>query len=191
MLKVNYFVTSHSITLYWDKPYQLPVEYIFGVYVNGTKVGEAVKTHYTVSGLDADKAYPVQITLKGNGQEEEAASEVLMITTGREKKKIDITSEPDCAVGDGITMNTVVLQQAIDDCDVNSMVYCPAGVYLTGALKLHSDMEIYLEEGAVLQGTSDPKDYLPRIHSRFEGYEMECYSSLLNLGELDHESDYN
>ena len=31
MLKVNYFVTSHSITLYWDKPYQLPVEYIFGV----------------------------------------------------------------------------------------------------------------------------------------------------------------
>lgn len=191
MLAVKYFVTSHSITLYWNKPYELPEEYIFTVYVNDVKVGENVKTHYTVRGLEADKAYQVQITLKGVGLEEKNVSEILTIATGKEKRRIDVTGEPYRAVGDGVAMNTVALQQAIADCDGDSVVYFPAGIYLTGALKLHSDMELYLEEGAVLQGTSNPEDYLPRIHSRFEGYEMECYSSLLNLGELDHNSDYN
>ncbi len=191
MLAVKYFVTSHSITLYWNKPYELPEEYIFTVYVNDVKVGENVKTHYTVRGLEADKAYQVQITLKGVGLEEKNVSEILTIATGKEKRRIDVTGEPYRAVGDGVAMNTVALQQAIADCDGDSVVYFPAGIYLTGALKLHSDMELYLEEGAVLQGTSNPEDYLPRIHSRFEGYEMECYSSLLNLGELDHDSDYN
>lgn len=62
---------------------------------------------------------------------------------------------------------------------------------MTGALRLHSNMELYLEEGAVLQGTADPEDYLPRIPSRFEGTEMECYSSLLNLGTLDHAAGPN
>lgn len=191
MFKVNYFVTSHSITLYWDKPYELPTGYVFGIYVDGVKAGDAVKTHYTLENLEADRAYQIQITLKGDAVPEEAASESLTVTTGQEKRMIDVTKAPYCAVADGNTMNTSVLQQAMNDCDADSVVYFPAGVYLTGALRLHSDMEIYLEEGAVLQGTTNPDDYLPRIHSRFEGYEMECYSSLLNLGELDHDSDYN
>ena len=66
------------------------------------------------------------------------------------------------------------------------MVYVPAGTFLTGALTLHDHMELYLEEGAVLQGSSNPEDYLPRIPSRFEGTERECYQSLLNLGVMDH-----
>lgn len=49
----------------------------------------------------------------------------------------------------------------------------PEGVFLTGALRLHSDMELYLEEGAVLQGTAEVSDYLPKIKSRFEGIEMD------------------
>ena len=53
---------------------------------------------------------------------------------------------------------------------------------------MHSDMELYLEEGAVLRGTEVPDDYLPRIWSRFEGREMETLSGLLNLGELDHKA---
>lgn len=66
------------------------------------------------------------------------------------------------------------------------MVYVPAGTFLTGALTLQDHMELYLGEGAVLQGSSNPEDYLPRIPSRFEGTERECYQSLLNLGVMDH-----
>ena len=43
------------------------------------------------------------------------------------------------------------------------------GRFLTGALRLHSDLEIYLAKGAVLQGTTNIHDYSPRIPSRFEG----------------------
>lgn len=191
MLQVKYFVTDKSITLYWNKPYDLPQEYIFEVYVNGSKAGENVKTHYTLEELAAETEYQVQIALSGKAVESSFVSERLLITTAGEKTKIDVTGAPYHAAGDGRTMNTAVLQQAIDDCDADSVVYVPAGIYMTGALKLHSDMELYLEEGAVIQGTAIPEDYLPRIHSRFEGYEMECYSSLINMGDLDRHSGYN
>ena len=191
MLNINYFVTNDSITLYWDKPCGLPEDYCFGIYVDGLRIGESTKTHYTVKGLQAITSYKVQISLFGKDVEEYFVSEELTIVTVKVKKKLDVTAAPYFAVGDGKIMNTVALQQAINDCDGDSVVYIPAGTFITGALRLHSDMELYLEEGAVLQGTANPEDYLPRIPSRFEGYEMECYSSLLNLGEMDHDSDYN
>lgn len=110
----------------------------------------------------------------------------LTVRTTPTKQKLDVTAAPYFAVGDGKTLNTAALQKAMDDCRENECVYFPAGIYMTGALRLHSNMELYLDEGAVLQGTAEPEDYLPRIPSRFEGTEMECYSSLLNLGTLDH-----
>jgi len=190
MMTINYFVTENSITLYWDKPDELSGEYLFEVYLNGAKAGETHKTHYTARELEADRVYPVQVVLKGATCENET-SNIVNITTGKVKRKINVAEAPYHAVGDGLVMNTAALQQAIDDCDGDSVVYFPAGVYLTGALKLHSDMQLYLEEGAVLQGSSKPEDYLPKIHSRFEGYEMECYSSLLNLGDLNHNDGFN
>lgn len=115
----------------------------------------------------------------------------LRLTTEKAGRRIDVTQAPYRAAGDGKTVDTAAVQKALDDCGVGETVYFPAGTYLTGALRLHSDMELYLEEGAVLQGTDAPEDYLPRIWSRFEGVEQECYSSYLNLGELNHEEGYN
>ena len=102
-----------------------------------------------------------------------------------------MTKAPYMAAGDGVTMDTRAIQRAIDDCGAGDVVYLPGGIYKTGALRLHSNMELYLEEGATLQGTDNPEDYLPRIWSRFEGTELSCYSSLLNMGELDHKSGAN
>ena len=51
-------------------------------------------------------------------------------------------------------------------------------------------MELYVDKGGVLQGTSEVKDYTPKIWSRFEGEEMECYRSLLNIGTLDNKAGY-
>ena len=107
-----------------------------------------------------------------------------MVRTPKRKRRIDITQAPYLAKGDGKALNTAAIQQAIEDC--KEVVYVPAGTFLTGALTLHDHMELYLEEGAVLQGSSNPEDYLPRIPSRFEGTERECYQSLLNLGVMDH-----
>lgn len=50
----------------------------------------------------------------------------------------------------------------------------PVGTFLTGALTLHSDIELYVDSGATLQGLDKAEDYLPKIKSRFEGIEREC-----------------
>lgn len=181
---LNVAVTDNSITLYWDK---YEIEDMYFVYCGDTFGGCTEKTHFTIENLEEDKEYLLRVAVEDpqNIQLEKR------VRTAKKKNRIDITKEPYLAKGDGATRNTNAIQKAFDDCTGEDVVYIPAGVFLTGALRLHSDMEVYLEEGAVLQGTDKVEDYLPRIHSRFEGIEMECYSSVLNMGELNHEDGYN
>lgn len=181
-------VTSDSITLYWDKSEKAGTHWRYDIYVDETKVGDTDKTHFTIEALRPKQEYDIRVEAS-DGLTVVAVCEA-RISTQKEKKKLDVTAAPYHALGDGEHMNTQAIQQAIDDCGAEDMVYIPAGVFKTGALCLHSDMELYLEEGAVLLGTENPEDYLPRIRSRFEGIEMECYSSLLNMGSLDHEAGY-
>ena len=183
---------TDSITLYWERP-----EGCFGtqyqVFLGETLVGSTQKTHYTISDLKVDTSY--EITVKGLYELQQQTTQTITVHTAKRTITIDITKEPYNAVNDGETLNTKAIQSAIDDCPEGGCVYIPAGVFMTGALRLHNDMELYLEKGAILQGTANPEDYLPRIWSRFEGTEMECYSSLLNLGVLDpvgmHRADYD
>lgn len=177
---IHSLVTDTSITIWWEKPALPPSRY--QIFLDDTLTQTTDKTHTFLSGLTADHLYIIRI---------EPLNLKLELRTSAARRRLDVTKAPYFASGDGNTMNTHTLQQAIDSCGKDDVVYFPAGIYMTGALRLHSNMEIYLEEGAVLQGTDNPEDYLPRIHSRFEGTEMECYSSLLNLGELDHTSGPN
>ncbi len=211
---INTIVFDDRIILYWDRPSRqffrsledslgLPydrVESSYRIFLDGAEIGSTAKTHFTIEDLTPDTEYLLRIihTVSGETEErgkaegrEETCDSVLLVRTSKPKKRIDVTKAPYHAVGDGQMMNTKALQQAFDDCDESSLVYIPEGIYMTGALRMHSDMELYLEENAVLQGTDRPEDYLPRILSRFEGTEMFCYSSLLNLGELDHSGGYS
>ena len=186
----KYFVTDQSITLYWDKPDCASVNIKYRVSLDGEAVLETNKTHCTINNLSASREYRINV----NAFEDEKAVlniEYGCICTARKKNRIDVTKPPYNAAGDGVTLNTIAIQHAIDACTYDDVLYFPPGIYMTGALKLHSDMEVYFEDGAVLQGTSRVDDYLPRIHSRFEGIELSCYSSVLNMGDLDHDSGYN
>lgn len=183
-MTINYFVTSSSVTLFWDKPYEADKNTVYEIFVNGKKQGETPKTHYTVKELSPEQNLDIEVKSSvGVGKTE--------VSTAKARRKIDVTEAPYFAKGDGKAMNTATLQKAIDDATAEDMIYIPSGVYMTGSLRLHSDMEIYLEEGAVLQGTENPEDYLPRIWSRFEGTELSCYSSVLNIGELDRNGGYS
>lgn len=184
-------IYDDTITLYWDKPEQVPAQHYYEVWKDGNLEGTTDKTHFTLSKLVPQTTYTVEVKLFDKEGTVMARSESLQLTTDIKKEKIDVTKAPYFASGDGSTMNTAALQKAINDCGQNQAVYLPSGVYLTGALRLHSDMELYLEEDAVLQGTENLEDYLPKIKSRFEGIENESYSSLLNLGNLNHEDGYN
>ena len=191
---IRNIITDDSITLYWEKIAEIPTGCSYEILLNGKTVGTTDKTHYEVEGLQPRTVYELQVIGRENNRADAPvlfASKVMKLETGKAKKMIDVTLAPYYAAGDGQTMNTKALQAAFDACGSDEAVYLPAGIYMTGALRMHSDMELYLEEGAVLQGTDVVADYLPKIKSRFEGIENESYSSLLNLGELDRDGDYN
>lgn len=61
------------------------------------------------------------------------------------------------AVGDGIQLNTVAIQAAIDDCGKNGggTVFIPCGTYLAGSIHLKSNINLYFETGAKLLGSKD------------------------------------
>lgn len=190
VIRVENLITSSAVTLYWEKPENCREDSNYFIYQDNMPKGSTGNTFFTVDYLEPDTEYVFYVCMKA-GHEILAESEKITLKTCRKKRKLDITKAPYFCAGDGETVNTKALQQAIDDCTAEDMVYIPEGIFLTGALRLHSDMELYLGKGAVLQGTDEVEDYLPKIWSRFEGTEMECYSSLLNLGELDHKGGYN
>lgn len=179
---------TKMIVLYWD----LPENYVSGnkynIYIDGIHIGETFKCHFKVCDLVPNTSYEFAVEMAG-----ETLYSIGNITcsTEPEKEIIDITKAPYNAVGDGVTLNTEKIQAAIDDCEKNQCVYIPAGDFMTGSLFLHSDMELYLDKDAILHGTTDVKDYEPKIKSRFEGHEMMCYAGLLNIGELDRKKGFN
>ncbi len=185
---LNWIIFHDEITLWWDlNKFEKAKKFQF--YLDDNYHGETTKTHYTFSGLDEKRAYHVRVeALEDAGNK---TVEEYRIETKKRKRALDITKPPYNAVGDGKTLNTANIQKALDNCDVNTCVYFPKGEYLTGALNVYSDTEIYLDEGATLQGTANVDDYLPKIKSRFEGTEMMCYRSLINMGELDNKGGYN
>ena len=56
-------------------------------------------------------------------------------------------------------------------------VVVPAGEwFVKGPLRLLSNVELHVSEGAVLRFSNDPLDYLPAVLTRFEGTEVMSYS---------------
>jgi polygalacturonase len=66
------------------------------------------------------------------------------------------------AIGDGLKMNTEFIQKAVDE--VNSKgggkVIVPEGRFLTGTIRLKTGVELVLEHGAVILGSTNLADYV-------------------------------
>ncbi|MDQ0871553.1 DNA sulfur modification protein DndE [Paenibacillus sp. V4I3] len=84
------------------------------------------------------------------------------------------------AVGDGLTDNTNAFHRAIQACTEagGGKLIIPAGLWLTGPLKLASRLELHAEEGAVIRFSQTFADY-PLIQSTYEGLgAVRCQSPL-------------
>lgn len=179
----------NKTVLVWNKPgiYDDVVDY--RVYMNGQALGTAeenakihspaqeyidafraadrdgfhVKTvahNFTVTGLSPRTSYQFSVTGVRKDGTETAPSGPITVTTTPERHRVDITHPAYKAVADGQTINTKAIQKAIDTCrTLGCTVVVPGGTFKTGALFLHSDMTLELQEGARLLGSDRPEDY--------------------------------
>lgn len=86
------------------------------------------------------------------------------------------------AVGDGKTPCKEAFDKAITICSESGggKVTVPEGTYyMNGPLVLKSNVNVHLEKGATLDFSTDEKDYLPAVLTRWEGTELFNYSPLV------------
>lgn len=77
------------------------------------------------------------------------------------------------AHGDGVTDNTSAFQQAIVACSGNGggIVTVPAGIFLSGAIRLLSNVKLHLGENATILFSADVRKY-PPVLTRYQGIEL-------------------
>jgi polygalacturonase len=78
------------------------------------------------------------------------------------------------ALPDGITDNASSIKMAIDDCSAKGggTVLIPSGKFLSGPIRLKSNINLFLNPGAVLSFIDDPDAY-DVVETRWEG--TECF----------------
>ncbi|HCQ8347337.1 TPA: glycoside hydrolase family 28 protein [Klebsiella variicola subsp. variicola] len=182
-----------SIVLIWEKPPSADktiVDYV--VYRDGVRLGTARKNQdtfspakayidnfynklandgwaqkidlrtFTAVGLQPDHEYTFVVRALYDDGTESSQSTELKTRTTTSPHIIDIKNLG--AKGDGKSVNTEIIQHAIDDCTIvrfpqGCKVLIADGVYKTGALFLHSDMTLEIDKNATLLGSDDSKDY--------------------------------
>jgi polygalacturonase len=73
------------------------------------------------------------------------------------------------------------INEAVEACSRTGggRVVVPAGSFATGPIRLRSRVNLHLSEGAVLKFSTNPRDYLPLVYTRFEGVELMNYSPFI------------
>ena len=106
------------------------------------------------------------------------------------------------AKGDGTTDCTDAFKKAIEACNQagGGRVVVPEGVFLTGAIHLKSNVNLYVSDNATIKFSTDPNKFLPVVFTRFESTECYNYSPLIyafgqeniaitGKGKLDGQAD--
>lgn len=91
------------------------------------------------------------------------------------------------AIGDGITDNSEAFAASIDDVAANGggKVVVSRGIWLTGPIKMKSNINLYLEDGAVVLFSPDFDKY-PLIETSFEGLETYRCMSPIHAHNLEN-----
>lgn len=93
------------------------------------------------------------------------------------------------AAADGTSDALPAIKAAIRSCaeDGGGKVLVPAGTYLVnGPIHLESNINLHIAAGATLKFSTDPKDYLPVVRTRWEGVDCYNYSPLIYAYEKEN-----
>lgn len=82
---------------------------------------------------------------------------------------------------DGKTLNTKLINATIEELHKagGGTLFFPAGTYLTGAIRLQSNITLDLEAGATLLFSDKFDHYMPFVDMRYEGVMMKSFSPLI------------
>jgi len=110
---------------------------------------------------------------------------VLIPSTPAAGKQLLITAAG--AVGDGVTFNTAAIQKAIDALALKGggTLVIPQGEFLSGAIFLKPGVNLHLDKGAVLKGSTNIEDY-PELETHIEGRFQVWIPALVNASNVDH-----
>ncbi|MEO8869749.1 MAG: glycosyl hydrolase family 28 protein [Granulicella sp.] len=91
------------------------------------------------------------------------------------------------AKGDGVTLNTVSIQKAIDAAQKHGggIVTFAPGTYLTGSIFVKSNVTLRIDKDVRLLGSQKIADY-PLVLTRVAGIEMTWPAALVNVIDGDH-----
>ncbi|WP_449540153.1 fibronectin type III domain-containing protein [Ferdinandcohnia sp. Marseille-Q9671] len=179
----NLAFDEDSITLVWEKPENYSDIVDFNVYMNGKKIGSALKDNsgpakdyidnfyenidkdnfhtkilihnFMVSDLKPNKSYEFYVTsVTADGVESLPSNKI----TGKTTKVPEVFNITDFgATPDDETKDTVAIQAAIDAATPGSKIVIPTGKFISGELWLKS--EITLQVDGYLLGSPDAEDY--------------------------------
>lgn len=92
------------------------------------------------------------------------------------------------AKADGKTLNTMLINHTVDRLSQagGGTLFFPAGTYLTGAIRLKSNITLELEAGATLLFSDNFDDYLPFMEVRHEGVMMKSFSPLISAIDAEN-----
>lgn len=92
------------------------------------------------------------------------------------------------AVGDGQTDCTNSIERAISACSDagGGQVVIPKGTFRTGAIHLEDNVNLHVTDSATIAFSRDPDDYLPAVHTRWEGTELYNYSPFIYAFECEN-----
>lgn len=92
------------------------------------------------------------------------------------------------AKADGKTLNTTLINHTVNRLSQagGGTLFFPAGTYLTGAIRLKSNITLELEAGATLLFSDNFDDYLPFMEVRHEGVMMKSFSPLISAMDAEN-----
>lgn len=172
-------LTDTEAILFWEEP-QGEAAKKYTIKVNGHKTATTTANSFRLSGLKPNTTYSISV----DGHTGRHKGDV-RFTTAKPAATLDVRDYG--AKGDGTTINTKAIQRAIDECPAGGTVMIPAGTYITGALFIERDsIAINLMEGATLKAVNNLAHY-PLVPTRYEGWGVNTFASVLNLGKLDND----
>lgn len=78
----------------------------------------------------------------------------------------------------GKHLSTAAFQKAVDDCHLQGgRVYVPKGSYILGSIQLKSNVELFLDEGAMLLGSKNFNDFGPEETHEYPYYQDLSHST--------------